>query len=82
MINDWVRELCAALDVPPEAVDVTALLDLARDAAHLVERPAAPVTTYIVGFAAGKAGGDATVTADAVRRAADLAARWGNTALG
>ena len=77
MIDDWVTELCAALDVPPDAVDVAALLDLARDAAHHVERPAAPITTYIVGLAAGRAGGDAAAVADFTARAARLARGWG-----
>ena len=30
------------------------LLDLARDAAHGVERPAAPLTTFLVGVAVGR----------------------------
>ncbi|HEX6335781.1 MAG TPA: DUF6457 domain-containing protein [Jiangellaceae bacterium] len=76
MIDDWVTELCAALDVPPDAVDVAALLDLARDAAHHVERPAAPLTTYIVGLAAGRAGGDAADVGELTARAARLARGW------
>ena len=82
MIDTWVQQLCDALDVPPETVDVTALLDLARDAAHLVERPAAPVTTYIVGVAAARAGGDPAAVAEATRLAAELARRWGSAAPG
>lgn len=77
MIDDWVTELCMELDVPPDAVDVAALLDLARDAAHHVERPAAPLTTYIVGLAAGKAGGGAATIADLTTRATRLARGWG-----
>jgi hypothetical protein len=76
VIDDWVTELCTALDVPADAVDVSALLDLARDAAHHVERPAAPLTTYIVGLAAGKAGGDAATIADLTARATRLARGW------
>jgi Domain of unknown function (DUF6457) len=52
----WVDELCAALDIKDD-VDVDALLDLARDSAHRVERRAAPVTTFLIGLAAGRAGG-------------------------
>jgi hypothetical protein len=76
VIDDWVAELCAALDVSPESVDVPALLDLAKDAAHQVERPAAPVTTYIVGLAAGRAGADHAAIADLTRRAVALARQW------
>ena len=50
---------------------VTSLLDLARDAAHGVARPAAPLTTFLVGLAAGQRG----ATAEAVRDAAEIARR-------
>ena len=82
MIKDWVTELCAALDVPADAVDVAALLDLAKDAAHHVERPAAPITTYIVGLAAGRTGADSAAIADLTERAARLARGWGTRAVG
>ena len=59
-LNRWIDELCAALDLDPAAVDIHAVLDLARDAAHGVARPAAPLTTFLVGLAAGRAGGDAS----------------------
>ena len=35
--------------------DIALILDLARDAAHGVARPAAPLTTFLVGYAAGTA---------------------------
>jgi hypothetical protein len=82
VIEDWVNELCAALDVPVDTVDVPALLDLARDAAHHVERPAAPITTYIVGLAAGRTGGDSATVADLTGRATQLARGWGTNAPG
>ena len=40
-LHDWIDELCDALDIETE-VDEALVLDLARDAAHNVERPAAP----------------------------------------
>jgi hypothetical protein len=70
-LDAWTAELAAELGVDPAAVDVTLLLDVARDAAHQVARPAAPVTTFLVGLAAGLRGGDA----DAVRTAAATAQR-------
>ena len=51
-LHDWIDELCDVLDIETE-VDEGLVLDLARDAAHNVERPAAPVTTYLLGLAAG-----------------------------
>lgn len=52
----------------PEAV--TAILDLARHAAHGVTRPAAPLSSFALGLALGRKGGDE----DALR---DLAGRIG-----
>ena len=52
-LHDWIDELCDALEVDAE-VDEGLILDLARDAAHSVERPAAPITTFLVGYAAGQ----------------------------
>ncbi|MGW7223805.1 DUF6457 domain-containing protein, partial [Streptomyces sp. NPDC054826] len=45
-------------------------------AAHGVARPAAPLTTFLVGYAAARAGGGREAVADAARRAAALADRW------
>ena len=61
----WLQALCTELgiDVP---VDVRLLLDVARDAAHQVERPAAPLTTFIVGYAAAAQGGGAEDPRDVV----------------
>ena len=52
-LQAWAAELAAALDLPT-GVPVEQLLDVARDAAHRVERPAAPVTTFLVGLAVGR----------------------------
>ena len=70
-LDAWVAELATALGVDPATVDRDLLLDVARDAAHGVARPAAPLTTFLVGLAAGLAGGGA----DAVRAAAATATR-------
>ncbi|WP_031273339.1 DUF6457 domain-containing protein, partial [Curtobacterium sp. B8] len=54
-------------------VDISTVLDLARDAAHGVARPAAPLTTFLVGYAAGLRGGSAEDLADATATATRLA---------
>ncbi|MGB2840012.1 MAG: DUF6457 domain-containing protein [Actinomycetes bacterium] len=51
-MDDWVDALTNALELP-SAVDTETVLDVARDVAHNVERPAAPVTTYLIGVAVG-----------------------------
>lgn len=70
----WLVELAEALGLDPDVVDRDVVLDLARDAAHAVARPAAPVTTFLVGLAAGRNGGDATAIAEAAATARGLAA--------
>ncbi|HTW20033.1 MAG TPA: DUF6457 domain-containing protein [Mycobacteriales bacterium] len=49
-LDEWVQAVCLELDLG--AVDTGAVLDLARDVAHGVARPAAPVTCLLVGLAA------------------------------
>lgn len=73
-LEGWALELSAALGLPEGSADVALLLDLARDAAHTVARPAAPVTTFLVGLAAGRAGGEPDTVATAVATARDLLA--------
>jgi hypothetical protein len=49
-LNEWVDAVSRELGLGP--VDVKAVLDLARDVAHGVARPAAPLTCLLVGLAA------------------------------
>jgi len=57
-------------------VDERLLLTLAREVAHGVDRPAAPLTTFLLGYAAGQRGGGAdTVTATAAE-VSRLVAGW------
>ena len=50
-LHDWIDELSDVLDVDAE-VDEGLLADLTKVAAHSVEHMAAPVTAYLLGFAA------------------------------
>ena len=71
-LEAWVAELAAELGIPELAgLDLATVLDLARDAAHSVARPAAPLTTFLVGYAAARAGGSPYE----IQRLAALAAR-------
>jgi molybdopterin-guanine dinucleotide biosynthesis protein A len=70
-LDEWVHDLSDALGVDAAGTDVPLLLDVARDAAHGIARPAAPLTTFLVGLAAGQRGGGA----DAVASAAAVAQR-------
>jgi hypothetical protein len=73
-LDAWVAELAAELGVDRAAVDRDLLLDVARDAAHGVARPAAPLTTFLVGLAAGLRGGGADAVREAAATAQGLAA--------
>lgn len=55
-LDAWAGKLAAALGIEVD-FDISDILDLAADAAHSVMRPAAPITTFLVGLAAGQAGG-------------------------
>jgi hypothetical protein len=74
-LHDWIDELMDVLDIEVE-LDEALILDVAREAAHRVQRPAAPISTFLLGYAAGLAGG---ATEDTERLAAlviGLADRW------
>ncbi|HKE52802.1 MAG TPA: DUF6457 domain-containing protein [Actinomycetes bacterium] len=74
LLDDWVTALAAELGIEVD-VDVRGLLELARVAAHSVDRPAAPLTTFLVGYAAGRQDDPAAV-AELSERAAALAHAW------
>ncbi|MBT2446315.1 molybdenum cofactor guanylyltransferase [Streptomyces sp. ISL-43] len=79
VLESWITAAKTELGIDVD-VDTKTLLDLARDAAHGVARPAAPLTTFLVGYAAARAeaaGADpAEAVAEASAKAADLALRW------
>ncbi|MFD5029623.1 NTP transferase domain-containing protein [Streptomyces sp. NPDC058220] len=82
VLDEWITAVKDELGIELD-VDIHTLLDLARDAAHGVARPAAPLTTFLVGYAAAKAGGDGPeAVAEAARKAAALAVRWAEEAEG
>lgn len=78
-LGAWTEAVCAELGlqgvVDPAQVTHT-VLDLARDVAHGVDRPAAPLTTFLVGVAAGRATDPSAAFADLAARVAALAAGW------
>jgi molybdopterin-guanine dinucleotide biosynthesis protein A len=50
----WMTRVATLLDVDPHEVLTAELLDLTREVAHGVERKSAPLTTFLLGYAAGK----------------------------
>ena len=59
-LSQWTavarQALATDLGVDIPEVEAQLLLDVARDAAHAVDRPAAPITTFLLGYAVAKAG--------------------------
>lgn len=74
-LHDWIDELCDVLDIELE-VDEALILDLARDAAHNVERRSAPISTFLLGYAAARSAGDPAEVERLAGLAATLALRW------
>jgi hypothetical protein len=71
-LDRWVAAASAELGLDPADVQSKVVLDVARDVAHQVLRPGAPVTAYLMGIAVGR-GAD---PADAAARISALALAW------
>ncbi|MQA61347.1 MAG: molybdopterin-guanine dinucleotide biosynthesis protein MobA [Actinophytocola sp.] len=71
-MKKWIEEAKAELGVELD-VDVTELLGMTKAVAHNVARPAAPLTAFLVGYAAAQAGGGPAAVADANRTIIALA---------
>lgn len=74
-LHDWIDELSDVLEVETE-VDEGLLLDLARAAATNVQKTAAPITSYLLGFAAGSSGADLEAVEALAAKAQHLADNW------
>jgi len=70
-LTEWTTQLCDALGLELE-FERDAILDLARDAAHQIDRPAAPLTTFLVGYAAAQRGGKPGDLEDCIDIATEL----------
>jgi hypothetical protein len=73
-LDEWTAALAAELGIDLD-VDVDGLLDLAGVAAHCITRPAAPLTTFLVGYAAALRGGGPDAVRELSGAAASLARR-------
>jgi hypothetical protein len=74
-LHDWIDEVSDLLDVDTD-VDEGLVLDLARVAAHNVARPAAPITTFLLGYAAGSQDADPEAVEALASRVQALADSW------
>jgi hypothetical protein len=78
-LKEWVELVCRELDivdvVSPAAMQPR-VLDLSRDVAHDVARPAAPLTAYLLGLAAGRSSDPEACADKLAQRVCLLAQRW------
>ncbi|GAA2720788.1 DUF6457 domain-containing protein [Cellulomonas aerilata] len=75
-LDRWVVLVAAALGVDPGVLDRDLVLDLTRDVAHVVTRPAVPLTTFLMGVAVGSGGRDRAALDAAAARVAEATAAW------
>jgi Domain of unknown function (DUF6457) len=75
ILEQWTAAVGAGLGLDPGPLgtaETKAVLDVARDAAHAVARPAAPLTAYLLGVAVGRG----LTLPDASDRVRALVADW------
>lgn len=54
-LDEWLIEAAEELGLRPEDVSISVVLDVAKHVAHGVARPAAPLSTFLLGLALGRA---------------------------
>lgn len=55
-LEEFIESARAELGLPTADVDTDLVLDLAREVAHNVTRPAAPISAFLLGLAVGRGG--------------------------
>ena len=76
-MSEWVTAVARELGLSEVAAGtVDLVLDLTADVAHSVDRPAAPVTAFLIGVAAGRADDPAVAARDYAGKISKLAQGW------
>lgn len=83
-LNAWLAAASAELGLDGDEVPIGRILEVAADVAHGVARPAAPLSTFLLGLAVGRAasdgessGGEAFESFEPLaRRLSELAGSW------
>lgn len=80
-LDEWLVVAAEELGLDPGDVSIKIVLDVAKHVAHGVARPAAPLSTFLMGLALGRASAEsAELEPGELKRLADLlsarAARW------
>ena len=73
ILKQWIHRLSQALQILDLDLDNHLVLNVADEAAHAVSPMAAPITTFVVGYAAGLAAANSAMSSQAaISRAADI----------
>lgn len=75
-LDEWAAALRRRFELAESDVPIALILDLARDVANGVARPAAPFSAFVAGLIAGRAGGSPADIAEAVAAVSELAGNW------
>lgn len=75
-LDDWAEALRRHFDLGADDVPIALILDLAKEVAVGVARPAAPFSAFVAGLAAGRAGGNPEQVRSAVAEITELARSW------
>lgn len=80
-LDEWLVVAAEELGLDPGDVSIKIVLDVAKHVAHGVARPAAPLSTFLMGLALGRASAEsAELEPGELKRLADLlsarAAQW------
>ena len=75
-LDTWAEALRELFGLGPDDVPIPLILDLARDVAVGVARPAAPLSAFVAGLAAGRSGGSPEQVQRAVAEITALANGW------
>jgi hypothetical protein len=78
-MSEWITAVSRELGLEGQVdsdKSVDAVLDLTSDVAHGVSRPAAPVTAFLIGVAAGRADDPQVAAADFSQKISALARGW------
>ena len=75
-LDSWLSAAATALGLDPSSVHTATLLNVARDVAHNVARPAAPLSTFLLGVAVGRAADPDLALARFARVLSQLSVEW------
>ena len=75
-LDQWADALREHFDLGAEDVPISLILDLAKDVANGVARPAAPFSAFVAGLVAGRRGGAPEDVRAAVADVVKLAGDW------